>query len=87
MVRGLSKRVVVLKSPDKRLFEEAIFIVREEAAAGVCAQDIVAQARAVAAEYAAAAHRRLPRAALYALTALAAFALGVFFGVFAGVWL
>ena len=30
MVKGTSKRVVVVKSPDSRIFEQAIFIVRED---------------------------------------------------------
>ena len=50
MVKGLAKRVVVVKSPDKQLFEEAIFILKEDAAAGVSAQDVVSQAQRIAAE-------------------------------------
>lgn len=30
MVKGTSKRVIVVKSPDPKYFEEAIFIVRED---------------------------------------------------------
>ena len=30
MVKGTAKRVIVVKSPDKKVFEEAIFIVRED---------------------------------------------------------
>ena len=30
VVKGTSKRVVVVKSPDSRVFEQAIFIVRED---------------------------------------------------------
>ena len=30
MVKGTNKRVVVVKSPDPRVFEQAIFIVRED---------------------------------------------------------
>lgn len=30
MVKGISRRVVVIRSPDKKVFEEAIFIVRED---------------------------------------------------------
>ena len=33
MVKGITRQVVLVKSPDPRLFEEAIFIVKEEAAA------------------------------------------------------
>ena len=32
MVKGISRRVVVLDSPDQRYFEQAIFIVRNDAA-------------------------------------------------------
>jgi len=28
MIKGLSKRIIVVKCPDKELFEEAIFIIR-----------------------------------------------------------
>ena len=30
MVKGTNRRVVVVKSPDPRIFEEAIFVVRED---------------------------------------------------------
>ena len=30
MVKGVSRRVIVVKSPDPRYFEEAIFIVKED---------------------------------------------------------
>ncbi len=30
MVKGTARRIVIVKSPDKRIFEEAIFIVRED---------------------------------------------------------
>ena len=30
VVKGVAKRVIVVKSPDPNVFEEAIFIVREE---------------------------------------------------------
>ena len=31
MVKGISRQVIVLDSPDKKLFEQAIFILREDA--------------------------------------------------------
>lgn len=34
MVKGITRQVILVKSPDPRLFEEAIFIVKEEALAG-----------------------------------------------------
>ena len=33
MVKGVTRQVILVKSPDRRLFEEAIFIVKEEALA------------------------------------------------------
>ena len=51
MVKGVTKRVVVIKSPDRRIFDEAIFIVREEAASGITSGDILKEAQAVADSY------------------------------------
>ena len=50
MIKGISKRVVVVRSPDRRFFEEAIFIVKEGVAGvpGVTAQQVVEEARRVA---------------------------------------
>lgn len=31
MVKGISKQVIVVQSPDPKLFEQAIFILREDA--------------------------------------------------------
>ena len=31
MVKGISKQVIVVQSPDKELFDQAIFILRDEA--------------------------------------------------------
>ena len=31
MVKGISKQVIVVQSPDKELFEQAIFILKDEA--------------------------------------------------------
>lgn len=52
MVKGINKRVIVVKAPDPRLFEEAIFILREEAfAEGVSADQVVKEAQKVAKSY------------------------------------
>jgi len=52
MVKGVSRRVIVVKSPDPRLFEQAIFIVKEEAMqGGVTAEGVLAEARKVANGY------------------------------------
>ncbi len=59
MVKGISKRVVVVDSPDRRFFEQAIFIVRSDAAAeGVTARELVEEARRVARSYANGRHHR-----------------------------
>ena len=53
MVKGISRRVVVVDSPDQRYFEQAIFIVRNDAAGdGVTAENLVEEARKVARSYA-----------------------------------
>ena len=45
MVKGISRRVVVVDSPDQRFFEQAIFIVRNDAAGeGVTARELVEEA-------------------------------------------
>lgn len=49
MVKGISRRVVVLEAPDRRFFEQAIFIVRNDAAGeGVTSEQLVEEARRVA---------------------------------------
>ncbi len=49
MIKGVSKRVVVVKSPDTKLFEEAIFLVRDDAAhKGVTKEDLLKEASRVA---------------------------------------
>lgn len=72
MVKGRAKRVVVVESPDKGLFEQAIFIVGEETR-GITAAQLVEEARRVAKDYTGAVHRRrsLPPAAWAAAGSLA----------------
>ena len=54
MVKGISRRVVVVDAPDPRFFEQAIFIVRNETVGeGVSSQALVEEARRVASKYAA----------------------------------
>ena len=63
MVKGISRRVVVVDSPDQRHFEQAIFIVRNDAAGeGVTAQALVEEAKRVARNYAGGDHGRFSRA-------------------------
>lgn len=53
MVKGITRQVILVKSPDPRLFEEAIFIVREDAqgAGDVDAERILKEARQAAGSY------------------------------------
>lgn len=50
MVKGISRRVVLVRSPDPDIFDEAIFIVREEARkrSGVTCEQLLSEARSVA---------------------------------------
>lgn len=51
MVKGISRRVIVVRAPDPRFFEQAIFLLKEDAGEGVSGDQIVAQARQAAAGY------------------------------------
>ena len=53
MVKGISRRVIVVRSPDPRFFEQAIFLLKEDAlhADGVSAEQVVKEARQAAAGY------------------------------------
>ena len=47
MVKGVSRQVIVVKSPDPKLFEQAIFILREDAE-GVSDELLLKEARQAA---------------------------------------
>lgn len=54
MVKGISKRVVIVRAPDTKLFDEAIFILRdgvEGPGRGVGQEEILSEARRVAQLY------------------------------------
>lgn len=52
LVKGISRRVVIVNSPDQRFFEQAIFFVRNDAAGeGVTSRELVEEARRVAKNY------------------------------------
>ncbi len=44
MVKGISRQVIVLQSPDPKLFEQAIFILREDAM-GVTEETLLKEAK------------------------------------------
>ena len=78
VVKGTSKRVVVVRSPDSRVFEQAIFIIREDfmKRKDNNQNDILREAQAVADHYIRAMvrppRRRLSRIPPYAFAALGA---------------
>lgn len=51
MVKGTSRRIIVVKSPDPDLFDEAIFVVKEEflRSPGVSQEQLLSDARRAAA--------------------------------------
>ena len=44
MVKGISRQVIVMQSPDKKLFEQAIFILKDDAA-GVTEEQLMKEAQ------------------------------------------
>ena len=78
MLKGINRRVIVVKAPDRRFFEEAIFIVREDVLEnrGVSANQVLEEARRVADSYAGRNARplreRIPAAGYMAIGALLA---------------
>lgn len=51
LVKGTNRRVIVVRSPDPKLFEEAIFVLREDGGAPKDAELVMAQASRAAGEY------------------------------------
>jgi len=51
LVKGITRRVIMVKSPDPKLFEQAIFIMREDASGGVTAEQVLQEAQQVADGY------------------------------------
>lgn len=51
MVKGISRRVIVVRTPDPRFFEQAVFFLREDALQreGVSAEQVLSEAKRVAA--------------------------------------
>lgn len=78
MVKGTSRRVIVVDSPDPKLFEQAIFILRNDAFSqeGVTAEQLLSEACRIARGYGKPPDKplwqRLPVWCWLALSALAA---------------
>lgn len=52
MIKGMSRRVIMVESPDPELFENAIFIMKNDAfTKGAEPEDILRQARQIADDY------------------------------------
>lgn len=53
MVKGLSKKVIIVKSPEPKIFEQAIFIVRDDylLSQGVSQKELMRQAKRAARGY------------------------------------
>ena len=52
VVKGTNRRVVVVRSPDPKIFEEAIFVIREDLFhQGTSADKVLAEARQAAGAY------------------------------------
>lgn len=67
MVKGISRRVIVVRAPDPRFFDQAIFLMKEDALhqEGVTADQVVEEARRVAAGYIRRNTERAPNAKWY----------------------
>ena len=73
VVKGVAKRVIVVKSPDPKVFEEAIFIVREDymKTAGVTRSQLLSEAKQAAGVYTGSlSGGRIPTALVAALSTL-----------------
>ena len=52
MVKGVSRQVIVVQSPDPKLFEQAIFILRDDASAeGITEQMLLQEAKRAARQH------------------------------------
>ena len=78
LVKGISRRVIVVDSPDPQIFEQAIFILRTDGG-GVSSQQLVDQAVRIAKNYARCqgASRRRFRAPAWLWAAAGAAAIGL----------
>ena len=47
MVKGISRQVILVQGPDPKLFEQAIFILREDAQEGITDEALLKEAKAL----------------------------------------
>ena len=79
MVKGTSRRVIVVESPDPEYFEQAIFIVRNDVyeRQGVTAQQVLGEACRIARGYAATAAKPLWKKVTWWMWAAGVTAVGI----------
>ena len=79
MIKGINRQVIVVKSPDPRLFEEAIFLLREDALErhGVTEGELLEQARRLAEGFSGRCGRRKRRLPPVAWTGIGAAVTGL----------
>ena len=72
VIKGVAKRVIVVKSPDPKVFEEAIFIEDYMKTAGVTRSQLLSEARRAAGSYTGSMQRseKIPTALVAALSTL-----------------
>lgn len=51
LIKGTNRQVIVVKSPDPQVFEEAIFVLREDWLKKRSAEQVIEEARRAAGEY------------------------------------
>ena len=51
MVKGVSRQVIVVRPPDTKLFEQAIFLLRDGADGGISDEALLREARQAAGQY------------------------------------
>lgn len=78
-LKGVARRVVIVRSPPESVFEEAIFIVREDVArsGGVSREEVLSEARRAAGAYAGVPEPPAPRWKFWAFLAVSLAALAL----------
>lgn len=75
MVKGVARRVIMVKSPDPKLFEQAIFLVREEAFRSGSTDQVLREAEQAANRYL---HQQAPQKCFFNLPLVRSFLSGAF---------
>jgi hypothetical protein len=74
LVKGVARRVIMVKSPDPKLFEQAIFLVREEAFSSGSTDQVLKEAEQAANRYL---HHQVSKKSFFNLPLLYSFLSGV----------